>query len=284
MKAVRDDILSWVTDDNIDQQRCFNLLQEMALVDETENYSPEDFVTDTTTCPMAPDTQLKTYKQALQSTKNPIAVPTADQEQVRQTTAWGPNFGTRMSTRTNNGGKTILEIAQDTKKRKNLEISKSNHPARGKKNTPCSNPFAPLFDPKLVDLASQIGICLDCPDPVDYPDKCNFTAVDTGQSITPSSGDSPSSFELSKIQHNFSFSPPIHSVLAQKELVDSSCVLTSFQPNFNSSPVLAQENVLSPRTPFLGAEGAYNFLDSEEKWINVCRIRRGKHPKKRQSP
>lgn len=42
MADIRKDILSWVTTDEGDQQRCYNLLQEMELADENDQYKEEE--------------------------------------------------------------------------------------------------------------------------------------------------------------------------------------------------------------------------------------------------
>lgn len=42
----------------------------------------------------------------------------------KQKAQWGPTFGTRQSARINTDGRTIMEIAQENKKKQNLEIPK----------------------------------------------------------------------------------------------------------------------------------------------------------------
>ncbi|KAM0844799.1 hypothetical protein ACQ4PT_056815 [Festuca glaucescens] len=109
LEKARDDILSWLNTDNPDETKCYNLLREMELVNDEGYYSyVQDMEQSIATTDLLQPTEFT-------ETNLPTEAPKRKQ-------AWGPVHGTRQCARLQgNAGKTILELAQDIKK-KNLEV------------------------------------------------------------------------------------------------------------------------------------------------------------------
>jgi hypothetical protein len=125
MGEVRRDILSWVTDDAMDTARCYNLLQEMELVDEADaTYKCEEDVV-LSGVGSLPTGSAMSYKEAVRKQVDSLAVQAdgskrrspseevlgKDYKMQKKTTKWGPTFGTRQSARLDTGGATIMEMA-----------------------------------------------------------------------------------------------------------------------------------------------------------------------------
>jgi hypothetical protein len=181
---VRRDILTWVKDDT-DRVGCYNLLQEMELVDEAEDsYKVEDdfVLRDGLVFLISPTEVLPTqertmsYKEALEKQPVPEATtadgakkrtPSVEEQLVENKTQkksakWGPTFGTRQSSWSDTGGATIMELAQRQQMKKNLEIPKAARPSiQGMKLCKENNSFAVLNDPNISSFAKKIGIILD---------------------------------------------------------------------------------------------------------------------------
>ena len=70
---------------------------------------------------------------------------------------WGPTYGTRQSTRNQGKNKTIMEIAQEAQKIRNLE-KPANPKAKGNKNPPS---FAMFNDTQFNHVARIVGVVVN---------------------------------------------------------------------------------------------------------------------------
>ena len=176
---------------------------------------------------------------------------------------WGPVQPARKSSRTNVGGKTIMEIAVEKQKEKNLEIPKATR--AGNRNF---NPFSVLQDPEVITIAETVGVKIPGA-PFPSVGFRNSEAVPLGTSKTshPSITVSPS------------VTLPRTSVALKPVPDPSSSTLESNACSFSEDS--EDELELSPPSTPVGLKGIPNaFADHSMLWSKVSKYGQGKHPRK----
>jgi hypothetical protein len=156
LEAARRDLLSWLGAENPDEERCYDLLREMEPVDDSGHFVYDQDV-------VAQESEWKQEEQKEESGEKRINLGTPqDAAQVtKKAKTWGPIHGTRQSTRYQGlEGKTMMEMAKENKKKKNLEA-----PVIPKfKGIASQNPFDTLQKGNLVNMATKVGIDIEISD------------------------------------------------------------------------------------------------------------------------
>lgn len=109
---IRKNLMAMITAE-ANEEQCFSLLRDMELVDEDGQFAYDNEEADESLLD-GEEVEEKIEQEAPEKM-------TSDAPPVVQQKKWGPVFGTRQSDRTQNHGKTILELAQEKQMIKNLE-------------------------------------------------------------------------------------------------------------------------------------------------------------------
>jgi hypothetical protein len=152
LENARRDILSWLNSDTPDEEKCYNLLREMEVVNDDGHFVYDGMEEDVVS------------EQHIEDPLPEIASETAVGQKDK---IWGPVAGARQCPRLQkNVGKPILDLAKDIKMKKNLEIP-------SKFQGTSSNPFNVLQDNSLISMAHSFRVDIDShqfssPDSVDF--------------------------------------------------------------------------------------------------------------------
>jgi hypothetical protein len=178
-----------------------------------------------------------------------------DGQKIKKNKTWGPTHGTRQSSRIQgNASKTIMELAQENKKKQNLEV-----PAPSFKGITSANPFSVLQNNVWLAEARQVGIVIEDNDP-----------GGTDESALPSAG------HVENV---------LHVVLPIDINTNLGGKAPEGEPVFHASQkCLDSIFESSSRTPSCAEVQGRELEDSDLLWTKICRNRRGKHPRTKKSP
>ena len=153
LEAARRDILSWLVTDSTDEDKCYDMLREMKVVNE-EGY----FCYDQDPVGFNMDAIAAAEQDTMMDSPDPVVNDEiADDQAHKRSKIWGPVHGTRQCERLQKyEGKSILQMAQEVKKRKDMT------PAASKlKGITDPNPFSLLQLPHLKFIANPVGLLVD---------------------------------------------------------------------------------------------------------------------------
>jgi hypothetical protein len=175
---------------------------------------------------------------------------------------WGPIIGTRQCPRLQkNASKPIMELAQDIKKKKNLEV----HTAP-KKGIPPSNSFEVFKDKSLIAMAHCFGVEIEENSDSDN-ESVDFTISSCLDKVTVFPlNSSPATSSCPILASDF-----VNVVRTTEEMHDGQ--------SSSAAPTASSFCSNSPQTPSCTSDFEHE-MDSGRIWTKVCRRRRGKHPKK----
>lgn len=233
-------------------------------------------------------------------------------EKTKKST-WGPIIPMRRSNRVEIVGRTMLEIAMDSKAIQNLGKEKTSFTG-----TIIKNSFDHFNDPKFMKIANQIGVEIDSTHPriedktpavIDTIDSNGCHPSFTGNTIdsffnTTSTAKHPGCSDR-EVSHNTSTNdstgcPPSSSAFPVVEKPSDAAAISRHprciekEGNTDSNSVnidiMLPDNLLedeyscsSPHTP-LGLKGINSeFLDHSVLWSDVSKYGRGKHPRTKHS-
>lgn len=122
VEATAENLLGWLASGTPDTENCYSLLRDMKLVEDGGHFSLEE----TEGCWV--NGAQHTANEIVASDKRQcVQADPIDMQKSKKSKTWGPVVGTRQSSRLQcNAGKSILELAQENKKKKYLEIPASS--------------------------------------------------------------------------------------------------------------------------------------------------------------
>lgn len=191
--------------------KCYTLLREMELAESKISESDGEL-----------DSEM--YEEQAGDSMNTVLVL---EQQHPKAPTWGPVISTRRSTRVDIGGRTMLEIAMDSKAVQNLEKNKASV-----KGTIIKNSFNHFHDPKFIKIANQIGVEIENAHP--NVDRCISIATSNADSNT-----------VNTDTHSINLSPG-KSVLSSSIAADTACHPSSFNAYPSSFADVPSSVNLSP--------------------------------------
>jgi hypothetical protein len=247
LEKARENILSWLGSDIPDEEKCYNLLREMEVVNEDGHFA-YDTMEEDSVCEQQDEKQLSMTLEANPKQKEKI---------------WGPITGTRQCSRLQkNAGIPILDLAKDIKKKRNMDI-----PASSKNKGTSSNPFNVFRDNSFITMAHSFGVDIENVS-VSSMESDDFHISSKLDEVKLISANNATEGSLTHVPAKYEFIPAIR---ANEGLsVGHSPSVTPTATSFCSE---------SPKTPIY--DNKYDLeLDSGQLWTKICRRRRGKHPRK----
>jgi hypothetical protein len=254
LEPARRELLSWLSSDNPDEEKCYKLLRDMEVINEDGYFAYDDSdplidLSGTSYDVLARPATLCNDKRPMEPSHQ------EDGQKIKKNKTWGPTHGTRQSSRTQgNAGKSIMDLAKEIKKKQNLEA-----PVTSFKGITSANPFSVLQSNVWVAKAKQVGIVID---EIDHGG--------TDESMPPSA---------------------VHykNVLSVDFPLVNTSVVSEKAPEGMPDPHVSNncldvENLPSPRTPSCAEALGRELEDSDLLWTKICWNRRGKLPRTRKSP
>jgi hypothetical protein len=122
LEPARRELLSWLSSDNPDEEKCYKLLRDMEVINEDGYFAYDDSdplidLSETSSDVLAPPATLCNDKRPMEPSHQD------DGQKIKKNKTWGPTHGTRQSSRIQgNAGKTIMDLAKENKKKQNLEV------------------------------------------------------------------------------------------------------------------------------------------------------------------
>lgn len=254
----RQNALSYIqqlSDPDMTEAQCYNMLKDMELGEMEDSDPVVEFVAsqeeDIVFSPPQ-NTQLDTANRQDVLVSQDTHAPKPTQNK------WGPVQPLRKSTRTDVAGKTMMEIAVETQKKKNLEIPRTSKTGIIQKNS-----FSVFQDPSFISVANAIGV------------EIHDTALDiplVGPSSIEDLDSNPRFVNNLEVNSEQYFGDSSH----PSDNVDNTS-------GYKDVPVEEEEEVnldSPPGTPVNLKSMLGEFADHSVLWTKVSKYGRGKHPRK----